>query len=157
MRSVLTAALLACSIGVLIRNLGPWLTDYDGWVCRPGDYYVAEGEALLHGISIPSVSCSMPGFSVPNALLCNHASPGFQMLARSLSLLACAALVFGLGWMLQSAACGAAATLLFALVIPSTLSSDRWLYTLHMLIVAPQPAAHFDAVLPGAAFGGAWP
>ena len=135
-RILLTAAFLAGAVAVASGSLGSWLADYDGWVCRQGDYHVAEGEALLHGIGDPVVSFSMPGFSIPHALLCDHASASLQMLVRSLSLLTCGALVFWLGLMLHSEVCGGAAALLFALVIPPTLTSDRWLYTVHVLLVA---------------------
>ncbi|MDD5627717.1 MAG: hypothetical protein PHU21_01540 [Elusimicrobia bacterium] len=131
-------ALIAAVLAILVLSgrLGDWAADYSGWTCRPGDYHVSEGESLLHGLADPAVALSMPGFSMPNALLCNHVAASGQMLTRGLSLLAGALLVFALGTLLHSGLCGAAAALLFALVPARDLSSDRWLYDLHVLLVA---------------------
>ncbi|MBI5241433.1 MAG: hypothetical protein HY926_13250, partial [Elusimicrobia bacterium] len=107
----------------------------DAWIGSSGDYYVPSGEALLHGISLEGVSAAMPGYSVPNALL-SHAGAGTRLLVHALSLLAGAALVFALGLLLHGAVCGGAAALLYAWVLPSHLSSDRWLYTLLVLAAA---------------------
>ncbi|MCX5796673.1 MAG: tetratricopeptide repeat protein [Elusimicrobia bacterium] len=130
--------LIAAGLTVLVLTwrLGDWTADYNGWTCRPGDYHVSEGEALFHGLADPAVALSMPGFSIPNALLCNHATAAGQMLARGLSLLSGALLVFALGSLLHSGLCGAVAALLFALGPARDLSSDRWLYVLHVLLVA---------------------
>ncbi len=135
-RAALAATLLCCAIALLAAKLGDWASAGEGWLGRPGDFHVSSGEALVHGIKTWDVAFCMPGFSVPNALLCQHAGDYAQLLARGLSLLADAVLVFALGWLLHSALCGGLAALLFAFIIPPYLSSDRWLYALQVLAVA---------------------
>ena len=135
-RAALAATLLCCAITLLAAKLGDWASAGEGWLDRPGDYHVTSGEGLVHGINTGDVAFCMPGFSVPNALLCHHAGDHAQLLARGLSLLADAVLVFALGWLLHSALCGGLAALIFAFVIPPYLSSDRWLYSLQVLAVA---------------------
>lgn len=96
--------------------------------CAPErDFFVEGGEALLHGVRLENVSWQMPGASVSNALVCHGAGPAAAR-RRALALPACALLVFGLGWLLHSAACGGLALLGFALVLdPTWFRGERWL------------------------------
>ncbi len=153
-RATLAATIFFCAIALLSARLGDWAADNRGWLDRADDFHVSSGEALIHGVPLPEVAVSMPGFSVPNALLCQHAGVRGPLLARGLSLIADAVLVFALGWLLHSALCGGIAALLFALASPPYLPSDRWLYSLQILAVAValvwrarSPSPWRDAVL----------
>lgn len=130
------AVLFGVAVLALAGQLGQWAAEPAGWGCGSGDSHAAQGEALIHGLPDGQVAQSMPGASVPNALLCGHAGFAVQVAARGLGLLAAATLVFVLGCLLHSPLCGGLVALGFALSPAPPLYWDRWLYTLHVLLVA---------------------
>lgn len=131
-----------------------------GGSCREeSDFHVESGEALLHGVALQRVGRAMPSYSVPNAFLCNHATPAASAAVRAAVLWTCALLVFALGALMYSGLCGAAAALVFSLAAASGGGGERWLYALSVLLAAwflvrrarePSPA---KSVLLGAACG----
>jgi hypothetical protein len=96
--------------------------------CQPaGDPAVESGAALITGVPFAQVSRAMPGWSVPNALLCRGDSRFRVTLGRGLALFSCGLLVFGLGRLLHSALCGSLALLAFAFMAPGWFVGTRWL------------------------------
>lgn len=130
-RGIAAFFLAACAAVLLIGTI----CDHPSAECKV-PIYVRNGEALIHGIAVPSISWSMPAFVLPNALLSHHVSPAFAALAQGAVLIACAVLVFGLGTLLHSGICGGLAALIFSAVPPDRAFGDRWFYTLFVLFVA---------------------
>jgi hypothetical protein len=126
---LLALALAAAAAGRLALAVGPLGAEaFQRGACQPAtDHAVESGAALLSGVPSVRASHAMPGWSVPNALLCRGDSRSRVGLGRGLALCSCGLLVFGLGRLLHSALCGSLALLAFSFMAPGWFVGTRWL------------------------------
>lgn len=102
-RRGVAALILAAAV---LYALLSWSADYDPDIRSPG---VGLGESMLHGLACDGISYAMPLSSVAEAVHRNHMPPSLRR-AFTLAVMAAALLlVFGLGRLLHSDACGALA------------------------------------------------
>lgn len=106
--------------------------------CSEGtDRNVEAGHALLHGLPHDNVFWSMPAGTVANALMCRQPRADLVLAAPAAAFLVDGLMVFGLGALQAAGPGGGLALALFSWVAdPEHVFSDRWLFTLSLLLVA---------------------
>ncbi|MBI5240724.1 MAG: hypothetical protein HY926_09645, partial [Elusimicrobia bacterium] len=141
-RALLTGTFLLLAVLRLALLLRGWEAPPDLSMQCQSIFHAAAGESLMRGTAPArgevDVSWNMPAYSVSNALVCRRDRPILSWVLLAGALTGCTLLVFGLGRLVSSDLCGAAAAWLFLGAFPAgdLLMHDRWFYVLTVTAVA---------------------